>query len=231
MKKEDINYELISKIEIQIEDTLFYIPGETIKGKIILNPKYRLKMKDKFLHFSLKIMQYEFWEYTNIEINELKNIYSTTIQEENIEYELNIQEGPNPPKNNFLNFSIIEKEIEEKNITIPFQIKIDNKKILPTFQYEEKNYILGIRHLLIVECKEYKASNYLGLFIGKKQNKEFIDSRSIKETYIVDIGTLEIIANYPTLSFKSNDEIIVDPFSIKLYMIIKLLLIMKINIV
>ena len=105
MKKEDINYELISKIEIQIEDTLFYIPGETVKGKIILNPKYRLKMKDKFLHFSLKIMQYEFWEYTNIEINELKNIYSTTIQEENIEYELNIQEGPNPPKNNFLNFS------------------------------------------------------------------------------------------------------------------------------
>ena len=210
MKKEDINYELISKIEIQIEDTLFYIPGETVKGKIILNPKYRLKMNDKFLHFSLKIMQYEFWEYTNIEINELKNIYSTTIQEENIEYELNIQEGPNPPKNNFLNFSIIEKETEEKNITIPFQIKIDNKKILPTFQYEEKNYILGIRHLLIVECKEYKASNYMGLFIGKKQNKEFIDSRSIKETYIVDIGTLEIIANYPTLSFKSNDEIIVD---------------------
>ena len=87
MKKEDINFELISKIEIKVEDTLFYMPGEIIKGKIIINPKY--KVKDKIFHLTLKIIQYEFWEYNNIEIEELKNIYKTIIQEENIEYKLN----------------------------------------------------------------------------------------------------------------------------------------------
>ena len=42
MKKEDINFELISKIEIQLDNTLFYMPRETITGKIILNPKYNM---------------------------------------------------------------------------------------------------------------------------------------------------------------------------------------------
>ena len=45
MKKEDINYELISKLEIKVEDTQFYLPGETIKGKILLNPQYKIKKK------------------------------------------------------------------------------------------------------------------------------------------------------------------------------------------
>ena len=188
MKKEDINFELISKIEIQLDNTLFYMPGETITGKIILNPKYRMRMKDNYFHFVLKIMQYEFWEKTNIEIDELKNIYATTIQEEKIEYEYRENKNNIPPKKNSTDFSIIEKESEDKNITIPFQLKIDKGKILPTFQYEEKNYLLGIRHLLLVECKEYNASNYIGLFIGKNPNKEYIESKSIKESFIVDIG-------------------------------------------
>ena len=50
MKKEDINSELISKIEIQIQDTLFYMPGETVKGNIMINPKYQMKIKDKTLN-------------------------------------------------------------------------------------------------------------------------------------------------------------------------------------
>ena len=211
MKKEDINYELISKIEIQLEDTLFYMPGETINGKIIINPKYRTRIQDKILHLTLKIMQYEFWEYTNIEIEELKNIYQTKIQEENIIYELNSNEEEVTNKDEiFMNFSVIEIENEDKKIIIPFQIKLDEQKILPTFQYEDKNYILGIRHLLIVECQEYNSSNYIGLFIGKKANKEFSTPKSIKENYIVDIGTLEIIANYPKLSYNFNDDITVD---------------------
>ena len=73
MKKEDINYELISKIEIQIQDTQFYLPGETIKGKILLNPQYQIH--DKILHLTIKIMQYEFWDYVTKGIEELKNIY------------------------------------------------------------------------------------------------------------------------------------------------------------
>ena len=114
MKKEDINFELISKIEIQLEDTLFYMPGETIKGKIIINPKYRTRIQDKLLHITLKIMQYEFWEYTNIEIEELKNIYKTKIQEENKIYELNSEEAETNKNEIFMNFSVIETEKEDK---------------------------------------------------------------------------------------------------------------------
>ena len=124
MKKEDINYEFISKIEIKVDDTLFYIPEETIKGSIIINPKYNINMKDKTLHLSLKIMQYEFWDYTNIKIKELKNIYTTKIQEEKIEFKLNSDDITESQL--FNNFSLIEKE--NKMITIPFQIKITKDK-------------------------------------------------------------------------------------------------------
>ena len=106
MKKEDINYELISKIEIQVEDTQFYLPGEIIKGKILLKPQY--KIKEETLHLAIKIMQYEFWDYIGKEIKELKNIYTTLIQEENIKYKL--EKGELPKKENveeFENFSII----------------------------------------------------------------------------------------------------------------------------
>jgi len=54
MKKKDINYEFISKIEIKLDDTIFYIPGETIKGKININPKYQMKINDDSLHITLK---------------------------------------------------------------------------------------------------------------------------------------------------------------------------------
>ena len=53
----------------------------------------------------------------------------------------------------------------------------------------------------------YMNIKNIGLFIGKNPSKEFIESKSIKESFIVDIGTLEIIANYPTLSFKTDGEI------------------------
>ena len=208
MKKEDINEELISKIEVQIDDTLFYMPGETVKGKILINPKYQMKIKDKMLHLNLKIMQYEFWEYSKVEVEELKNIYSTNIQEENIEYELN-DELALSNSGSFEHFSIIEKEAEDKIISIPFQRKISDK-ILPTFQYEDNDYILGIRHLLIVEYKEYNSSNYIGLFIGKNKNLDFTESKEIKETYQVGLGTLDIIAKYPKLCYKLGEEIKLD---------------------
>ena len=109
MKKEDINYELISKIEIKVDDTLFYMPGEVIKGKIILNPQY--KTKDTVFHLTLKVAQYEFWEYNNTQIDELKNIYKTDIQEENIEYKLNeLELGKNQSSDSYDDFSIIKKE-------------------------------------------------------------------------------------------------------------------------
>ena len=205
MKKEDINNEFISKIEIKINDTLFYMPGESIKGTIILNPKYQIKLNDTTLHLTLKIMQYEFWDYSNQEINELKNIYITNIQTEEIIYKLKEEEIT--IQQNFENFSIIEKEDKNKIIKIPFQLKINEENILPTFQFEDSTYFLGIRHLLLVECKEYNSSNYIGLFIGKNKKKDFDVSKEIKENYIVDLGSLEIKVNYPKLSYEFDEEI------------------------
>ena len=205
MKKEEINNEFISKIEIKIEDTLFYMPGESIKGLIILNPKYQIKLNDTTLHLTLKIMQYEFWDYSNQEINELKNIYITNIQTEEIIYELKQEEIS--IQKNYENFSIIDKEDKDKIISIPFVLKINEEKILPTFQFEDSIYFLGIRHLLLVECNEYNSSNYIGLFIGKNKKKDFDISKEIKENYIVDLGSLEIKVNYPKLSYKFDEEI------------------------
>ena len=108
MKKEDIHHEFISKIEIKIEDTLFYIPEETIKGSILINPTYQMDIKDKILHLSLKLMQYEFWERANVKIEEIKNIHLTKIQEDNIEYKLK----PDDISENqlFESFNLIEKK-------------------------------------------------------------------------------------------------------------------------
>ena len=205
MKKEEINNEFISKIEIKIEDTLFYMPGESIKGLIILNPKYQIKLNDTTLHLTLKIMQYEFWDYSNKEISELKNIYITNIQTEEIIYELKQEEIS--IQKNYENFSIIDKEDKDKIISIPFVLKINEEKIMPTFQFEDSIYFLGIRHLLLVECNEYNSSNYIGLFIGKNKKKDFDISKEIKENYIVDLGSLEIKVNYPKLSYKFDEEI------------------------
>ena len=202
MKKEDIHHEFISKIEIKIEDTLFYIPEETIKGSILINPTYQMDIKDKILHLSLKLMQYEFWERANVKIEEIKNIHITKIQEDNIEYKLK----PDDISENqlFESFNLIEKE--NKMISIPFQIKIKNEKILPTFQFQNKDYFLGIRHLLLVECQEYNSSNYIGLFIGKIKNQKYYP-QIIKENYKVGLDSLEVIANFKKLSYTFDEQL------------------------
>ena len=203
MKKEDIHHEFISKIEIKIEDTLFYIPEETIKGSILINPTYQMDIKDKILHLSLKLMQYEFWERANVKIEEIKNIHITKIQEDNIEYKLK----PDDISENqlFESFNLIEKE--NKIISIPFKIKIKNEKILPTFQFQNKDYFLGIRHLLLVECQEYNSSNYIGLFIGKIKNQEYYPQKIIKENYKVGLDSLEVIANFKKLSYTFDEQL------------------------
>ena len=92
-------------------------------------------------------------------------------------------------------------------ISIPFNFKIKEDNILPTFQFQNKDYILGIRHLLLVECEELNSANYTGLFIGKNKKIELCEPKKIKEVYRVGLGTLEIRASYPKLSYKSDDEI------------------------
>ena len=46
MKKSELNEELISKIKIKIQNTLFYMPGETLKGIINIYPGVKLRIKN-----------------------------------------------------------------------------------------------------------------------------------------------------------------------------------------
>jgi len=207
MKKSEIEEELISKIKIEL-DTLFYMPGEKIKGIIKIYPGIKIEIKNNILNLKLKLLQYEFWDYTNIKTDELKNIHKTEVSTSNIKYELKEEEKPSFKDNEkFGNFSIvlIEKEDEDKFISIPFEFELDknNDNLLPTFQYEKDKYILGIRHILTVECEEYNSVNYIGLFIGKQPKNIFCESKNInyKIKTLFDDADLEIIFNKQAFYF------------------------------
>lgn len=60
MKESEVKEEILSKLKINIEDSLFYMPGETIKGTIELNPSLKMKIKNNILHFKLKILSVNF---------------------------------------------------------------------------------------------------------------------------------------------------------------------------
>ena len=80
MKKSEISKEILSQIYIEIEDTLFYVPGETVKGTIKLFPGVKFNINDNLLNFKIKLLQYEFWEYSNIDKIDFKNVYKTEIK-------------------------------------------------------------------------------------------------------------------------------------------------------
>ena len=213
MNENEVKEEILSKLKINLEDSLFYMPGETIKGTIELNPSFKMKIKNNILHFNLKIFQCEFWEYLNTEIHELKNIYKTVVQTKELEY--NIGENNSEYKDNSkigeFSFIIFEKEVKNKLISIPFEFKIeeDNDKLLPTFQYEYDKYILGIRHVLIVECIEYGSMNYIGLFIGKSKRKDLDKEMKTTEYFPVLVGglgylTVDIILPKKTFYYEEN---------------------------
>ena len=65
----------------------------TIKGTINIYPAIKFIVKNNKIHLKFKLQQYEFWEYTNIEIKELKNIYKNEIAENNIEHILKEEEN------------------------------------------------------------------------------------------------------------------------------------------
>ena len=211
MKKSEIEEELMSKIKIEL-DTLFYMPGEKIKGIIKIYPGIKIEIKNNILNLKLKLLQYEFWDYTNIQTDELKNIYKTEVSSSNIKYELKEEEKPSFKENEeFGNFSLvlIEKEDKDKFISIPFEFELDknNDKLLPTFQYEKDKYILGIRHILTVECEEYNSVNYIGLFIGKQLKNNLCESKKINykiKTFFDDVD-LEIL--FKKQAFYFGEEI------------------------
>ena len=57
MKKSEIEEELISKIKFEL-DTLFYMPGEKIKGIIKIYPGIKIEIKNNTLNLNLKLLQY-----------------------------------------------------------------------------------------------------------------------------------------------------------------------------
>lgn len=211
MKKSELNEEFFSKINLEIEDSLFYMPGEKIKGQIKLNQGLKISVWGNKLHFNIKLVQYEFWDYLNMDVKELKNIYKTEIKTKSIEYILKEEEKSNKEENlKLFNESIIliEKE-EEKKICIPFEFEIDddNYKLLPTFQYETDKYFLGIRHLLVVESKEYPLKNFIGLFIGKNKDNNYIPGKEIEQNYQVGLGTLNIKIKLPKQSYYFGEQL------------------------
>jgi len=211
MEKKEIKEEILSKMDIKIKDTLFYLPGEMIKGEVKIYPGFKFNMKNKKLNLKMKILQYEFWENTDIKVDELKNVNKTEIQIKYFEHILKEEEQSNyNEKIDVERFSMIfiEKE-EKKEITIPFEIKLieDGDKLLPTFQYENEKYILGIRHLLTVECEEYNSKNYIGLFIGKRQNPNFMEKKEINSNFLYGLNIIKINVTLPKTSFSFQEEI------------------------
>ena len=137
-----------STLEIELEDSQFYMPGEVIRGSIKLNPD---NPKD-YYEVKLKLIQYEFWDYINTSLLELNKVNKTEVITKTIPYKLY---GP------ALNHEI----------SIPFVFEIyEDYKLLPTFQYQNDKYFMGIRHLLVAEYGAHECLNYKGLFIGKSPN-------------------------------------------------------------
>ena len=218
MEKSEIKKEILSEIKIDIDETLFYIPGETIKGTIKLYPGFKLNIKNNLLNFKLKLLQYEFWDYANIKVSELKNVYKTEIQEKIIKYQLKEEESTNYEEIEKIGeFSIIkiEKEKTSKIFSVPFEFKIEenNDKLLPTFQFENETYFLGIRHLLTVENIEYTSLNHIGLFIGKKKNLNLLKKKEIINTYYAGLGTLDAKVILPKQTYNFGEEM---PFEIEI---------------
>ncbi len=212
MKKSELKEEIFSKINLEIEDSLFYMPGEKIKGQIKLNQGLKISVWGNKLHFNIKLVQYEFWDYLNMDVKELKNIYKTEIKTKSIEYILKEEEKSNKEENLKLfnePIILIEKKEEEKKICIPFEFEIDddNYKLLPTFQYETDKYFLGIRHLLVVESKEYPLKNFIGLFIGKNKDNNYISGKEIEQNYQVGLGTLNIKIKLPKQSYYFGEQL------------------------
>ena len=211
MEKYEIIEEILSEIKIELDETLFYIPGEAIKGKIKLYPGVKINIKDNILHFTIKLLQFEFWEYNNTKTAELKNIHKVEVLEKLIEYQLKEEELSNfEERAKIGDFSIIllEKEKTEKEITIPFEFKLneDNEKLLPTFQFETDTYFLGIRHLLTVNNKEYCSKNHIGLFIGKHKNLNLLKKKEIKNNSYAGLGILDAKVILPKEAYYFGEE-------------------------
>ena len=147
MMKSQIEKEYLSKLDIKLDaKTLFYMPGETVKGTIKLFPNIKVKTSNNILNFNLKLLQYEFWEYSNKKIDELKNVYKTQIKEDFLEYKLKKEDdsivfeevNKHKEEDSIILIEKIEKDNDNDNFySIPFEFYIDdnNKKLLPTFQF------------------------------------------------------------------------------------------------
>ena len=79
---------------------------------------------------------------------------------------------------------------------------------MPIFQFETENYILGIRHLLIVESEEYNSMNYIGLFIGKQKDNNFSEPKKINIKHKTKFTNADIEINFKKQTFYFVEKVI-----------------------
>ena len=79
---------------------------------------------------------------------------------------------------------------------------------MPTFQFETENYILGIRHLLIVECEEYNSMNYIGILVGKQKDNNFSEPKKINIKYKTVFDSTDLEFNFKKQTFYFVEKIL-----------------------
>ena len=129
-------------------------PEGYIEGSIILTPILKGDIKLKEPKILLTLIQYEFFDYINKE-KELSNK-----QKENNKQHKEIifnKEAKIEIENNILSCTL----------KIPIKVSIPkNDKLLPTFNYKNKDFISGIRHIFTVNIPEINAINSIVMNYG-----------------------------------------------------------------
>ena len=146
-------------------------PDSYIEGFIILTPilKGDIKLKDPKIFLTLT--QYEFFDYINKEKESSKQI------ENNKQYKEII----------FNKEAKIEIENNTISCTLKIPIKVSipkNDKLLPSFNFKNKDFISGIRHIFTVNIPEIDAINSIGVIFSEINKKEQEDnSQNINIVY------------------------------------------------
>ena len=146
-------------------------PESYIEGFIILTPilKGNIKLKDPKIFLTLT--QYEFFDYINKEKESSKQIENKKQHKEII----------------FNKEAKIEIENNTISCTLKIPIKVSipkNDKLLPSFNFKNKDFISGIRHIFTVNIPEINSINSIGVIFSEINKKEKEDnSQNINIVY------------------------------------------------
>ena len=180
-------------------------PEGYIEGSIILTPILKGDIKLKEPKILLTLIQYEFFDYINKE-KELSNK-----QKENNKQHKEIifnKEAKIEIENNILSCTL----------KIPIKVSIPkNDKLLPTFNYKNKDFISGIRHIFTVNIPEINAISSIGIIISEMNKEEQEDnSKNINIVYkdeqiykmgLINKGKISYGIRTAKNSYKNDEDI------------------------